>query len=530
MGKKCLNILAQRLYLSTFSGLWLEAFKENNAKKKKKTPLYMLDIFFLMSEGLVTPKRTTARFLPGSPRERYKAELAMGKKKEEPEKPTEEQEEKKDEEDKEDGEQEDGDQEAEEPKETAPSAGLKRPAAVAFPKGKAKAKGKSKAKAKGKGKAKSAPKAKGKAKADKKEEKAKTKSKEKTEKSGLKKPAAAVKKGQKGPTFKEHLQKIGEGVTVEQQEQEENEEEEEKEDDPTVDEEEEKRSKLKSMKFARMMKLGQVPQNVQDMWKKCDTRSKKTKLLNRLFEKNTRTNQWEMRVDKPEFVAWLKSQDMHFGEASTQSYPRSIMLHTYFHGNQLAMDEALAAGEICEVQQGSRTFYSFDMMAEGHRKSKESNMELSRGRMKLSKEEHGELEDIVQGFDWKAIGSGSPALNQSFSSGGGQKTLALKDQPKLLKWDSIEKHLQDAKGATDRLTKDLSKCFSGVQSGKRDNPQLVENFKELHMQLQKNSQKLQDSLMWKDSEGFHREMSLEIGGKLFESYLLKVCFKVILTR
>ena len=442
-----------------------------------------------MSEGLVTPKRTTARFLPGSPRERYKAELAMGKK--EPEKPTEEQEEKKDEEDKEDGEQD-----AEEPEETKPSASLKRPAASAFPKQKAAAKPKSKAKAKGKGKAKSAPKAKGKTKAEKKEEEAKTKSKEKTEKGGLKKPAAAVKKGQKGPTFKEHLQKIGEGVSVEQQEQEENEEEEEKEDDPTVEEDEEKRSKLKSMKFARMMKLGQVPQNVQEMWNKCDSRK----------------------------------QDMHFGEASTQSYPRSIMLHTYFHGNQHAMDEALAAGEICELQKGSRTFYSFDMMAEGHRKSKESNMELSRGRMKLSKEEHGELEDIVQGFDWKAIGSGSPALNQSFSSGGGQKTLALKDQPKLLKWDSIEKHLQDAKGATDRLTKDLSKCFSGVQSGKRDNPQLVENFKELHMQLQKNSGKLQDSLMWKDSEGFHREISLEIGGKLFESYLLKVCLKVILTR
>ena len=476
-----------------------------------------------MSEGLVTPKRTTARFLPGSPRERYKAELAMGKK--ETEKPTEEQEEKKDEEDKEEGEQD-----AEEPEETEPSASLKRPAAAAFPKQKAAAKAKSKAKAKGKGKAKSAPKAKGKAKAEKKEEKAKTKSKEKTEKGGLKKPAAALKKGQKGPTFKEHLQKIGEGVSVEQQEQEENEEEEEKEDDPTVEEDEEKRSKLKSMKFARMMKLGQVPQNVQEMWNKCDSRKQKTKLLNRLFEKNSRTNQWEMRVDKPEFVAWLKSQDMHFGEASTQSYPRSIMLHTYFHGNQHAMDEALAAGEICELQKGSRTFYSFDMMAEGHRKSKESNMELSRGRMKLSKEEHGELEDIVQGFDWKAIGSGSPALNQSFSSGGGQKTLALKDQPKLLKWDSIEKHLQDAKGATDRLTKDLSKCFSGVQSGKKDNPQLVENFKELHMQLQKNSGKLQDSLMWKDSEGFHREISLEIGGKLFEIYLLKVCLKVILTR
>ena len=49
--------------------------------KQEKKRHCTCSIFFLvfMSEGLVTPKRTTARFLPGSPRERYKAELAMVK-------------------------------------------------------------------------------------------------------------------------------------------------------------------------------------------------------------------------------------------------------------------------------------------------------------------------------------------------------------------------------------------------------------------------------------------------------------------
>ena len=420
-------------------------------------------------------------------------------KKKEPE-PTEKEEkelpEKKEPEEDEDAEKGTGETEEEE---EDPSRSLKRPAASAFPKQKAKAKAKGKATGKGKGKAKGKAKAKAKTKAaDKKGEKDKLKD-------TMKKPAA-VKKGQKGPSFKEALQKLGEGVSLgqkEQEEGEEEEEEEEKEQDPLVDPEE-KRSKAKGMKFARMKKLGQVPKNIQEMYEKCDGRKQKTKLPNRLFDKNPRTGHWEMRVDKPEFQAFLKSQDMHYGEANTQSYPRSIMLHTYFNSNQMAMDEALANGEIHSVERGGRTFYSFDMLAEGHRKAKESNLELSRGTMKLSKEDHSELEDIVQGFDWKAIGSGSPAKTQSLSSGAGQKTLALKDQPKLLKWESVEKHLQDAKGATDRLTKDLNKCFSGVQSGKKDNPQLVENFKELHAELQKNSGQVQDALMRKDPEGFFR--------------------------
>ena len=264
-----------------------------------------------MSEGLVTPKRTTARFLPGSPRQRYKAELAMVKdsKKKEPE-PTEKEEkelpEKKEPEEDEDAEKGTGETEEEED----PSRSLKRPAASAFPKQKAKAKAKGKATGKGKGKAKA--KAKTKA-ADKKGEKDKSKD-------TMKKPAA-VKKGQKGPSFKEALQKLGEGVSLGQKEQEEGEEEEEKEQDPLVDPEE-KRSKAKGMKFARMKKLGQVPKNIQEMYEKCDGRKQKTKLLNRLFEKNPRTGHWEMRVDKPEFQAFLKSQDMRYGEANTQSYPR----------------------------------------------------------------------------------------------------------------------------------------------------------------------------------------------------------------
>ena len=464
--------------------------------------------FLLMSEGLVTPRKTTARYLPGSPRVRYFQAMAPKKEKEAKEvKGADDTKDTKEDSEAAEATQPD-EEETEEPPPTVvkapkkpPAGGLKRPASAAFAKAKAKAKSKAKAKPKsGRPTPSKSPKKSPKKKKEKKnkgnadkEEKDKGKDKEK----GMKKPAAAAaKKGSKSSSMKDQLDKLGQGIAEEQQQMEEGEEEEKKEEDEEV-EADEKRDRLKSGKFGRLLKSGRVPDNIKKVWEACESRKKKTQLLNRLFVKNERSGQWEMKTQNPEFLSFLRSTDQTYGQAASRSFPKSIMLHSYYNSNEQAMQQALQDGDIYEVVgQGGKKMYSFDTMEEGHRKSTDNTMELHRGKVKLAKEEHAHLEETMEAFDWKQFGSPAAALKNA-SSASGSRTLAIADQPKVVKWESIESHLVEAKAAQDRLMKDINKCLPGVQKGKAKDESLVVKFREIHRTTQSNSQKIADALMWK---------------------------------
>ena len=105
---------------------------------------------------------------------------------------------------------------------------------------------------------------------------------------------------------------------------------------------------------------------------------------------------------------------------------------------------------ICEtVGPGGKTWYSFYSMQEGHKRSTESTMELHRGKTKLKQEEFKALEETMEHFDWKQFGS--PMRSNASSGSGARQPLAIADAPKLIKWESIESHLVEAKAAQDRL-------------------------------------------------------------------------------
>ena len=63
----------------------------------------------------------------------------------------------------------------------------------------------------------------------------------------------------------------------------------------------------------------------------------------------------------PSFRSWLKTSDKSFGKDAQASFPCSIMLHHYFHGDADAFNQALASGDITEVNQGGKVMYSFDL-------------------------------------------------------------------------------------------------------------------------------------------------------------------------
>ena len=140
-----------------------------------------------------------------------------------------------------------------------------------------------------------------------------------------------------------------------------------------------------------------------------------------------------MRAESPDFLAFLRNNEVSYSGSASQSYPKSIMLHTYYNSNEQAMQQALREGDICEtVGPGGKTWYSFDSMQEGHKKSTESTMELHRGN---KQEELKALEETMERVDWKQFGS--PVHNAS-SASGARQPFAIADAPKLIKWGSIE--------------------------------------------------------------------------------------------
>jgi hypothetical protein len=55
-----------------------------------------------------------------------------------------------------------------------------------------------------------------------------------------------------------------------------------------------------------------------------------------------------------------ETSDKSFGKDAQASFPCSIMLHHYFHGDADAFNQALASGDITGVNQGGKVMYRFD--------------------------------------------------------------------------------------------------------------------------------------------------------------------------
>ena len=77
----------------------------------------------------------------------------------------------------------------------------------------------------------------------------------------------------------------------------------------------------------------------------------------------------------PSFRSWLKTSDKSFGKDAQASFPRAIMLHHYFHGDADAFNQALASGDITEVNQGGKVMYSFDTYESGRAKNSDQRVE-----------------------------------------------------------------------------------------------------------------------------------------------------------
>ena len=139
----------------------------------------------------------------------------------------------------------------------------------------------------------------------------------------------------KKETMKEKTAAWRKPLTVQEREAqgEEGEEEEQKEADPLVHPEE-KRHYAKARKFAKMLKKGQLPEEIKLMYTEAAQKSEsprlfQTQLINKLFQKNKK-NEWVMSTDNPEFASWKQSYDKKFSTA------KSVGRWPATHGNVMA--------------------------------------------------------------------------------------------------------------------------------------------------------------------------------------------------
>ena len=284
-----------------------------------------------------------------------------------------------------------------------------------------------------------------------------------------------------------------EKIACQQENGEEGEEEEVKEKDQEFDPEQdqEKRSKGAGGKFNRLWRAGKVPQQIKEIWQNCETREEKTMLVNRLFKKNPKTGCWEMQADNPTFKSWLKTSDRTFGKDAQHSYPRAIMLHHYFRGDEDAFLQALATGDITEINKGGRLMYSFECYESGRVKEKDQGMDLDRGTQKLSAEEHDAVTNVLCNFDWTKFGQEAQPPPKASS-----KAMALTNGPQVVLWKNVEPFLTQAKAAHDRVLGSLNKMFAAV--GHAKDKDLTLKFKTALTTLQQNSQEISNALMFQD--------------------------------
>ena len=104
------------------------------------------------------------------------------------------------------------------------------------------------------------------------------------------------------------------------------------------------RNKQAAARFAQLLKSGEVPSYVKEMWLKAN-RDTKTQMINTLFTKDKK-GKWSMTVENPSFQRIVKSADMTFGTDMIESVPRSVMLHITFRGDEVAMNTAIACGDL----------------------------------------------------------------------------------------------------------------------------------------------------------------------------------------
>jgi hypothetical protein len=211
-------------------------------------------------------------------------------------------------------------------------------------------------------------------------------------------------------------------------------------------------------------------------------RQHQTRFINALFLKDKKTGAVTMQPKNPVFAQFRRNASSTYGVEETKGYPRSVMLHHFFHGNETAMEDAVQAGEV----QVSGGVYSFNTVVAGKRKESTAAIELQSGGHEVSSAVHAKLASYMDTRAWRL-----PVDAAASSSSAPAPQLAL---PAAVDWAKVEPVVQEASAAQERLEKEGLRLKQKVAAD--DN--LKEELKGTVQTLQGQRQDLENLLLWKE--------------------------------
>lgn len=162
------------------------------------------------------------------------------------------------------------------------------------------------------------------------------------------------------------------------------------------------------------------------------------------------------------------------------------MLWEKFHGNSVALKQAIADGDIIVTTYKGKDMLSYNTVKSGRKKSYLEENKLNSGSHDLGNEEYTAIGDWMKNM---SLGLSIEDANQ------GAEDLVVVTKPKELDWAEVEKVLRSAKGAQEKLIRDGFKFKQRVQGC--NDVELLKVFKDALDILQKNDRALDHILLWK---------------------------------
>ena len=178
----------------------------------------------------------------------------------------------------------------------------------------------------------------------------------------------------------------------------------------------EKRHFGKARKFQRMLKAGQIPEDILKLYNDGAMQQKqprlfRTELINKLFQQDSK-GEYCLRSDSPSFQAWKKNVDKVWASQQT-GVPSMVILWQVFQGNEAAMNRAEALGQIFEKD----GMYHHAETLTGGSKSSADQMDLQGGSVALEVSAFAGMSSFFGKRDWakygqEAVEDSQPALKK----------------------------------------------------------------------------------------------------------------------
>ena len=167
------------------------------------------------------------------------------------------------------------------------------------------------------------------------------------------------------------------------------------------------------------------------------------------------------------------------------------MLYDKFGGNQTALENALQCGDVVVTNHKGKEFYSYNTLKSGRMKSLGDESELNDGQHSLDESSHQVITDWLKNMN---VGALKP-IEESKEEAGDGLVIFARPKAQEIDWGHVEKVLQSAKTAQEKLIRDAMKLKECVL--RAQDQDLLEVFKGSLKDLQDNDKNLDHILLWK---------------------------------